>query len=186
MRRFAHATVGIWRKGFWKRQRMLAFRRIRHPACSRLFLAKKNTDISNPSLSAKNIYNSLNIIVNLYSLKSYPYFCPCRPHRAKHPFASVPHPRAGLARWCRDSYAMLATSLLSSPRPTGGVGPWIYRNGSARTRTEFLIFAASIVCHCTLLALSAPPRFNAGRCLFPDLCTMPQSGETTNVIGRDY
>ena len=27
-------------------------RRIRHPACSRLFLAKKNTDISNPSLSA--------------------------------------------------------------------------------------------------------------------------------------
>ena len=27
-------------------------RRIRHPDCSRLFLAKKNTDISNPSLSA--------------------------------------------------------------------------------------------------------------------------------------
>jgi len=92
------------------------------------------------SLSAKNIYNSLNIIVNLYSLKSYPYFYPCRPHRAKHPFAGVPHPRAGLARWCRDSYAMLATSLLSSPRPTGGVGPWIYRNGSARTRAKIFDF----------------------------------------------
>ena len=50
-----------------------------------------------------------------------------------------------------------------APDPLGGVGPWTRRNDSGRTRAEFLIFAASIVCHCTLLELSAPPRFNAGR-----------------------
>ena len=29
MRKFAQATVGFWEDGFWKRHRMLAFRRIR-------------------------------------------------------------------------------------------------------------------------------------------------------------
>jgi hypothetical protein len=46
-----------------------------------------------------------------------------------------------------------------------------------------VIFAASIACHCILLGLSALPRFNGCTCLFPDLSTMPQSGETSGRKG---
>ena len=68
--------------------------------------------------------------------------------------------------WCGDDYAALATGLLATPRPTG---PWTCSIGSGRTRAKILIFAASFVCHCILLGLSAPPRFNGCTRLLPDL-----------------
>ena len=53
---------------------------------------------SNPTPSANNLFKLLNGIVIYYSLKSYPYFYPCRPRRANCTIAGVLHPRIGLAR----------------------------------------------------------------------------------------